>query len=78
MHKQKGTVINLAIADLTGNAKRLKGDRNVADRDYQLAASGKSNVSDVLISKATNEPSIIVAAPIKRDGAERCIIRSGG
>lgn len=58
------------IADLAGNAKRLKGDPvNVADRDYfKLAASGKSNMSDVLISKATGKPSLIVAAPILRDG----------
>ncbi len=65
-----------AIADLAGNAKRLKGDPvNVADRDYfKLAASGKSNVSDVLISKATNMPSIIVAAPIKRDGAVKGVL----
>ena len=48
----------------------MKGDPvNVADRDYfKLAASGKSNISDVLISKATNKPSIIVASPIIRDG----------
>jgi len=65
-----------AIADLAGNAKRLKGDPvNVADRDYfKLAASGKSNVSDVLISKATNMPSIIVAAPIKRNGAVKGVL----
>ncbi|HYF83435.1 MAG TPA: methyl-accepting chemotaxis protein [Clostridia bacterium] len=59
------------IADLAGNATRLKGDPvNVADRAYfKLAASGKSNVSDVLISKATGKPSIIVAVPIIRDSA---------
>jgi len=59
-----------AVADLEGNAIRMKGDPvNVADRDYfKLAVSGKSNVSDVLISKATNKPSIIVASPIIRDG----------
>lgn len=59
------------IADLAGNATRLKGDPvNVADRAYfKLAASGKSSVSDVLISKATGKPSIIVAVPIIRDSA---------
>lgn len=64
------------ITDLAGNATRLKGDPvNVADRDYfKLAASGKSNVSDVLISKATNKPSIIVAAPIKRDGTVQGVL----
>ena len=65
-----------AIADLEGNATRLKGNPvNVADRDYfKLAASGKSNVSDVLISKATNKPSIIVAAPIIRNGAVQGVL----
>lgn len=59
------------IADLAGNATRLKGDPvNVADREYfKLAASGKSNVSDVLISKATGKASVIAAVPIIRDGA---------
>ncbi|HYE82849.1 MAG TPA: methyl-accepting chemotaxis protein [Clostridia bacterium] len=60
-----------SIADLSGNATRLVGDPvNVADRAYfKLAASGKSNVSDVLISKATGKPSIIVAVPIIRNDA---------
>jgi methyl-accepting chemotaxis protein len=60
-----------ALADLQGNAIRLKGDPvNVAERPYfKIAASGKANVSDVLISKSTNKPSIIVAAPIVKDGA---------
>ncbi len=64
------------ITDLAGNATRLKGDPvNVADRDYfKLAAGGKSNVSDVLISKATNKPSIIVAVPIRRDGAVQGVL----
>ncbi|MGE5679070.1 MAG: methyl-accepting chemotaxis protein [Pseudomonadota bacterium] len=59
-----------ALADLQGNAVRLKGDPvNVAERSYfKIAASGKANVSDVLISKSTNKPSIIVAAPILKDG----------
>lgn len=65
-----------AIVDMEGNAARLKGDPvNVADRDYfKQAISGKSCVSDVLISKATNKPSIVVAAPIIRDGAVKGVI----
>ncbi|HPL53822.1 MAG TPA: methyl-accepting chemotaxis protein [Bacillota bacterium] len=65
-----------AIADLTGNAKRLKGDPvNIADRSYfKLALGGKSNVSDVLISKATNKPSIIIAVPIIREGTVRGVL----
>lgn len=65
-----------SITDLAGNATRLKGDPvNVADREYfKLAASGNSNVSDVLISKATNKPSIIVAVPINRNGAVQGVL----
>lgn len=60
-----------AIVDLQGNARRLTGNTaNVADRDYfKLAVNGQANVSDVLISKATNKPTIIVSAPIIKDGA---------
>src|SRR5215469_4986911 len=37
---------------------------NLGDRDYIRAAfAGKSNVSDVLISRATNEPVVMFAAP---------------
>jgi len=73
---EKNGYETFAIVDLSGNAVRLKGDPvNVADRDYfKLAAEGKANVSDVLISKATNKPSIIVAAPIVRDGTVKGVI----
>lgn len=58
-----------SITDLEGNARRLKGDPvNVAERPYfKQAASGKSNVSDVTISKATGKPQILVAVPIIRE-----------
>ncbi len=73
---EKNGYETFAIVDLSGNAVRLKGDPvNVSERAYfKLAASGKSNVSDVLISKATNKPSVIVAAPIVRDGAVKGVI----
>ena len=65
-----------AIVDMQGNATRLRGDPvNVAERDYfKQAVNGKSSVSDVLISKSTNKPSIIVAAPIIRSGAVKGVI----
>jgi len=65
-----------AIVDMEGNATRLKGEPvNVAERDYfKIAISGKSCVSDVLISKSTNKPSIIVAAPIIRNGSVKGVI----
>jgi methyl-accepting chemotaxis protein len=65
-----------AVADLEGNAIRMKGDPvNVVDKDYfKLAVSGKSNISDVLISKDTNKSSIIVASPIIRDGTIKGVL----
>lgn len=73
---EKNGYETFAIVDLSGNAVRLKGDPvNVSERAYfKLAAGGKANVSDVLISKATNKPSVIVAAPIVRDGAVKGVV----
>lgn len=73
---EKNGYETFAIVDLEGNATRLKGDSvNVADREYfKLAASGKSNVSDVLISKSTNKASIIAAVPIIRDGSVKGVL----
>lgn len=73
---EKNGYETFAIVDLSGNAVRLKGDPvNISERQYfKLAISGKANVSDVLISKATNKPAVIVAAPIVRDGAVKGVV----
>jgi methyl-accepting chemotaxis protein len=42
---------------------------NLGDREYvKKAFNGETNVSDVLISKVTNESVLMYAAPIKKDG----------
>lgn len=47
----------------------VEGTTDLKDRDYiQKALSGQACISDVLINKLTNEPSIMEAAPIMRNG----------
>lgn len=57
----------LAIVQPDGTAKYTDGtESNLGDRPYiQNALAGTPNVSDVLISKVTGQPVIMVAVPIK-------------
>ncbi len=61
-----------ALIDPDGNGVRFDAKRSVAklgDRAYfKTAISGKSTYSDVIISRVTGEPTVIVAVPVKRDG----------
>lgn len=63
----------LAIAVVYPNGKAYYSDNSVADlgeRDYiKKALAGMPNVSDVLISTVTNEPVVMYAVPIKKNGA---------
>lgn len=61
--------IGMGIADLSGKTKYPDGkEADLSDRDYfKKALSGKTNVSDVIISKVTNTAVIVVATPIKGD-----------
>lgn len=62
---------DMAVISPNGNANYvLSGDTiDLSEREYfQKALNGEANVSDVLISKATNAASIIYASPIIRDG----------
>lgn len=54
------------VADHDGYANYVTGERiYVGDRDYfKLALNGTLNYSDVLVSRITNEPVIIMATPI--------------
>ena len=54
------------VADLEGYANYVTGERiYIGDRAYyKTALSGTLNYSDVLISRITNEPVIIMATPI--------------
>ncbi len=61
--------LDIAIVGMDGTAKYTDGTTsNLADRDYiQKALQGETAVSDVLISKVTNEPVIMIAAPIRKN-----------
>jgi methyl-accepting chemotaxis protein len=58
--------LDMAIVDLNGKAQYSDGSTSdLADRDYiQKALKGETTVSDVVISKVTNQPVIMIAAPI--------------
>jgi methyl-accepting chemotaxis protein len=62
-----------ALIDVNGNAVRFDKQRSKAklgDRAYfKSAISGKSAYSDVIISRVTGEPTVIVAVPLKINGA---------
>jgi len=66
----------LAIVDPNGDAIRSDGGTpNVKDRDYFLQAmAGKSNISDILVSRTTGEPVMIFAAPIRRENQIKGIL----
>jgi methyl-accepting chemotaxis protein len=63
---------SFGLIDISGNAFRFDSQRSesvLADRDYfKKAIAGISNYSDVFISRVTGQPSVAVAAPIKRNG----------
>ncbi|SNS29752.1 methyl-accepting chemotaxis sensory transducer with Cache sensor [Anaerovirgula multivorans] len=69
---QKNGYEAIAVANLDGNFTRFdstKTSGNISDRNYfQKSKKGESNISDVIISRATNEPIMTVAAPIERNG----------
>ncbi len=73
-----------AMTDINGSAVRFDEKKSAAqlgDRAYfKTAVSGKSTYSDIIISRVTGEPTVIVAVPLKRDGVIKGIfygIRDG-
>ncbi len=60
--------LELGIVSLDGTARYTDGSESqLGDRDYiKKAFRGEANISDVLISRITGEPVIMVAVPIKR------------
>jgi len=66
--KRSGS-IKMGIADKNGDVKYTDGTSlNVSDRAYfQNAMSGKSNVSDPLMSKAIKQMVVVYAVPIKNN-----------
>ncbi|ABR47754.1 methyl-accepting chemotaxis sensory transducer [Alkaliphilus metalliredigens QYMF] len=67
---ERTNFLSIAVVDLNGSAIFNDGAvAQVADREYfQMALNGTTNVSDVLISRLTNEPEIVYATPIERNG----------
>ncbi len=61
-----------SYVDKNGNSTLFNKKRdtvNVKDRDYyKKAMSGKSAISDIIISAVTKKPTIIVASPIIKSG----------
>jgi methyl-accepting chemotaxis protein len=67
---QRTDFLDLAIVDMNGRAHYSDGTvSELGDREYiKKALKGQSNISDVLISRVTNEPVIMYAAPILNQG----------
>ena len=67
---EKTEFIGLGIVDMKGQVKYSDDtEADLSDRGYiQDALTGKTVISDVLISKVTNEPVLMIAAPIFSDG----------
>lgn len=61
--------LELGIVDTEGKVKYTDGtEADLSDRDYiKEALTGKTVVSDVIISKVTNEPVMMIAAPIYKN-----------
>lgn len=66
----KTNFLAIGVVDIEGNVKYSDGSINqLGDREYvQKALAGKSNVSDVIISKVTNEAVLMYATPIEKGG----------
>ncbi|MEN1760593.1 methyl-accepting chemotaxis protein [Anoxynatronum sibiricum] len=71
---QRAGYLSFALADRQGNSISLDGSGDTAtisDRDYfQGALQGTPTASDLLISRVTNSPIVIFAAPIHQNGQQ--------
>ncbi|MDF2873193.1 MAG: methyl-accepting chemotaxis sensory transducer [Anaerocolumna sp.] len=67
---EKTDFIGLGIVDMKGHVKYSDDtESDLSDRGYiQEALTGKTVISDVLISKVTNEPVLMIAAPVFSNG----------
>lgn len=59
--------MDFAVVTKEGEAKYTDGtESQLGDRDYiQKALQGETNISDVIISKVTGQPVVMIATPIK-------------
>jgi len=62
--------LDIAVVNMDGVANYSDGSiSDLSDREYiKKALKGEANISDVIISKVTKEPVIMVATPISKDG----------
>lgn len=62
--------LDMAIVDLKGKANYSDGSTaNLAERDYvNKALDGESAISDIIVSKVTNELVLMYSAPIEKEG----------
>lgn len=62
--------LDIAIVGLDGTAHYSNGDTSqLGDREYiKKALNGETNISDLIVSRVTNNIVLMYAAPIKRDG----------
>lgn len=67
---ERTNFLEIGVVTPDGTAHYSDGSTaQLGDRDYiQRAFNGEVNVSDVIISRVTNEPVLMYAAPIERDG----------
>jgi methyl-accepting chemotaxis protein len=66
--------LDMAIVSADGTARYIKDNTTagLGDRDYiQKALGGEAAISDVLISRVTNEPVMMFAVPIRSNGTVR-------
>ena len=69
--KESGHFERACVVDMSGNIvassdENIVGNLNVADRDYFKASlEGKVSISEVLLSRVTQQPVIVISAPIR-------------
>ncbi|OWZ83206.1 EAL domain-containing protein [Natranaerobius trueperi] len=69
-HIEDSKYTGIAVVDRAGRARFINMDSvYVEDKSYiNKALGGKTNFSDIIVSRVTNELVIMVASPIKHDG----------
>ncbi|SDM97781.1 methyl-accepting chemotaxis sensory transducer with Cache sensor [Geoalkalibacter ferrihydriticus] len=69
---QMSGYLGMGVISIDGTTRYPDGSTaQLGDRSYtRLALQGTANISDVIISRATNSPVMIVAAPIRKESAK--------
>lgn len=67
---ERTNFLDIGVVDLNGNAKYSDGsEAQLGDREYiKRALAGEANVSDLIVSRVTNEIVLMYAVPIENDG----------